>query len=638
MMQSFNLLVFVGISAAFLSFTSAHSAYDSCTSASDCPATTTCRCNGDNGYQCLCDPGYVVGKEGHECVIASRLGEACNASTKCVNTLTYCNSASGVCECLAYHRLSANEDACVFQGTLANGEACDTTAVCFDVLGECKSNLCGCRDGFRLKNEAEFWAEPESIVGCVADSFVLENPVLCPVTTTESTTTTPTTSATSTATSTTSDTTTDSTTQTASSTTDTTATTATTETTDTTATTETTDTTATTETTDTTATTPTTTTVQTTITVKVFDVCTGDAECPGDSSCSVRGCAGSVCMCNTGFVATRDRTACFQGKLINDACDDTSQCVPFLSYCDGTCKCSSYVRKTNRMTCAIKGFWVIGEACGHVSDCLDPNALCTRDGVCQCKTGYRTKTDKEFWDNPYDRTDCVKVDFSLEECVTSTTTQTPTTTIARDKKISEICAVSDQCPLNSACEKVRCGQPVCRCQPSFRANSDNTACVAASKVGEACTKSTECTDTKSSCAGGVCICLPWTVRSTTGCVYWFQRTVGQYCGLRGPCADPNAECSRSAGCVCRTGYHLKTDPEFWLDPTDTNECAVDVTSQGCPTDAAGRNVGDAAFAKPVFLPPQPFVMDPFTSATSPLTFSSVTLTFLLTVTLLACLD
>lgn len=67
------------------------------------------------------------------------------------------------------------------------------------------------------------------------------------------------------------------------------------------------------------------------------------------------------------------------------------------------------------MTCAIKGFWVIGESCGHVSDCLDPNALCTRDGVCQCKTGYRTKTEKEFWDNPYDRTDCVKVDFSLGE-------------------------------------------------------------------------------------------------------------------------------------------------------------------------------------------------------------------------------
>ncbi|XP_046547180.1 integumentary mucin C.1-like [Haliotis rubra] len=516
MKQSFNLLVFICL--ALLSSTSAHSAYDNCTSASDCPATTTCRCNGDYGYQCLCDPGYVVSKSGHECIIASRLGEACNASTKCVNTLTYCNPDTNVCECQVYHRLSANEDACVFQGTLANGEKCNTSAVCFDVLGVCNSsNLCGCRHGFRLKDEAEFWAEPDSIVGCTVETFVLENPTLCPVTTTQSTTTTSTTPATTTSTS-----------DTTSSSTDTTANAATT------AATETTDTTATTSATDTTGATATTAETATTAVVKVFDACAEDADCPADSSCRVRGCAGSVCMCNTGFVATRDNTACFKGKLINNACADVSECVPFLSYCDGTCKCSSFVRETNRNTCAIRGFWVIGEPCGATSDCLDTNALCARDGTCLCKSGYRNKTEEEFWDNPYDRTECVKGNFSLTECVTSTTTQTPTTTIARDKKLGQVCEVSEQCPLNSACQKVGCGQPVCRCQRLFRSSSDKTACVAASKIGEACTKSSECTDPKSWCAGGVCTCFPWTSKSSTGCVFWFQRVVGQYCGVKNP--------------------------------------------------------------------------------------------------------
>ncbi|XP_046547187.1 uncharacterized protein LOC124257215 [Haliotis rubra] len=213
-------------------------------------------------------------------------------------------------------------------------------------------------------------------------------------------------------------------------------------------------------------------------------------------------------MCNTGFVATRDKTACFKGKLIDDTCADVSECVPFLSYCDGKCQCSSFVRKTNRNTCAIRGFWVIGEPCGATSDCLDTNALCARDGTCQCKSGYRNKTEEEFWDNPYDRTDCVKGNFLLTECVTSTTTQTPTTTIARDKKLGQVCEVREQCPLNSTCLKVGCSQPVCRCQRRFRSSSDKTACVAASKIGEACTKSSECTDPKSWCAGGRVYLLP----------------------------------------------------------------------------------------------------------------------------------
>ncbi|CAG5124668.1 unnamed protein product [Candidula unifasciata] len=131
----------------------------------DCPARSSCRPDGCNGYVCLCSRGYVYDRRSATCEKGSPVGESCAGGEKCLSVMAICQR--DVCQCQVFFRYVEEFQKCSFPSGNVVGERCNTKDNCSDPNSDCIKGFCACAEGYRLKTDEEYWVDPMNPKECV---------------------------------------------------------------------------------------------------------------------------------------------------------------------------------------------------------------------------------------------------------------------------------------------------------------------------------------------------------------------------------------------------------------------------------------------------------------------------------------
>ncbi|KAL3887156.1 hypothetical protein ACJMK2_027108 [Sinanodonta woodiana] len=148
----------------------------------------------------------------------------------------------------------------------------------------------------------------------------------------------------------------------------------------------------------------------------VFGSCTSHIECPKFSKCKPSSCDGFLCLCDSGFIASKDRSSCLRARRISEACNSlTDRCMsPFASCTNSFCKCLDIFLPTFDGRCKLPGNNFLGEPCLKSEQCEYPSKCI--NGSCLCVDPYRQITHEEFWMDPMITSQCRPLNFSVWKC------------------------------------------------------------------------------------------------------------------------------------------------------------------------------------------------------------------------------
>ncbi|XP_069102134.1 uncharacterized protein [Argopecten irradians] len=598
--------------------------FEQCSRHTDCPDNSKCRPNSCGGFVCLCNKGYISSPDNIQCMKASRIGEPCDAGSRCMSPFAGCQL-----QCKCYDKFVASADGrCKLWSSAFVDEPCGEKGCEFPA--KCNEGVCRCVAPYRKMSEEEFWVNPLETSQCHKVNFslvmcngeyidvpetlsaewkdLIEAKRLADQQTTLSHETT---------------------------------------------------------TTDTIPVTSLETTLQTTRSWietesdvigtnlntnpnsrKLYTSCTSHGQCPTSARCRPNACHGFVCLCNAKFTSSEDNTFCFHAVKVGDACNkNTDKCLsPFANCASGRCQCYQPFISTDDGRCRHSMAAFVGETCGGRIGCEYP-ASC-ENNVCSCVTPHRMKTKEEAWIHPLETKQCNEVSFSIMLCdgrlldvpeellpewedyiraykarlgittpsqltssapvdttsTSTTATDSPTippssTTQGYVSGLLEACSRQDHCPPNSRCRPRSCDGYVCICNRGYVVSDDKKTCVKAMRVGEMCDPEvSRCISPFAACAG-VCRCYDPFITSRDGrCKVKTANFIGEDCGRIG-CDHPGS--CVTGTCQCRTPYRRKTAEEFWADPFETSLCSRENYSlrecNGVPIDVPDGLVEDTFY-------------------------------------------
>ncbi|GAB1605811.1 hypothetical protein Ahia01_000863400 [Argonauta hians] len=326
----------------------------------------------------------------------------------------------------------------------------------------------------------------------------------------------------------------------------------------------------------------------------IFNQCRFNTDCPLHATCMARSCDGYLCVCESGYRHSFDRTRCVPASDILNQCDFSDNCPPIVSLClFRQCVCREGLQATQNRTCRGRGERALGDVCDRQALCSYPNLQCI-NGRCQCREGYRKKTASEQLALPYDMFQCIPANYSLNECnqiplpvlpgITTTTTiassssslfpppppplnsqdgnnNNATNTVVR--QIYTNCTSHQECPDFAVCSPLACEGYVCICLQGYVASRNATKCIKKSRISERCETSEQCPGEFSVCTNnGVCRCAPG-LQSVDGmhCTVPGTSLYSYSCNATVRCAIPDTTC-RNGVCSCISGLRPKTSEEL----------------------------------------------------------------------------
>ncbi|CAH1788781.1 unnamed protein product, partial [Owenia fusiformis] len=317
--------------------------------------------------------------------------------------------------------------------------------------------------------------------------------------------------------------------------------------------------------------------------------CTSTSDCPTDATCIARGCDGSVCVCNTGFFPSENKTGCEGVVGLDEVCIG-KQCLPANSHCsstDNVCTCDegyelSYDEEKCRQEPSANGlsFRLLNEPCNEASlaycsglfqDCVS--------GTCKCKEGYREATTADIYLEPSNTFEC-RLDVHIMNN-TNITCPTPPPIM----KIYEECESKANCVPNADCTPRGCDGKVCLCELGFLSNDANDLCLGVTEIGMGCNDTIRCPGGSTVCIEGICECKEGYVKvdhrrckeDISNIHPYTWSLLGEDCkedGLnRKICQDfMEQECNATGTCVCSKGYRETTEEEKALSPFVDIDC------------------------------------------------------------------
>ncbi|XP_021364064.1 prion-like-(Q/N-rich) domain-bearing protein 25 [Mizuhopecten yessoensis] len=301
---------------------------------------------------------------------------------------------------------------------------------------------------------------------------------------------------------------------------------------------------------------------------KFSSQCLSNTDCPENAECMIRGCDGSICLCNLNYIPTDDYSRCIRVAELGEKCSETSRCRGIRTRCadNGTCQCQSgytpsgsYKSRTLCKKVLTDGSYaLLGERCDlRAITCEETDTQCV-NGTCICKENFRTATQEEKNAYPFNFFQCVKKDFKLRyqygtpivtgihsNIATSMVTVMPTsvimsqsnhlmtssvvlqptssanhnpspsssspgtTVLSTTPKVEVIgneCFKGHICPPNSMCEPDLCGKHRCRCSSGYIVHNGGTECIPLSSLGSACESDVQCIGPNTKCHNGACTC------------------------------------------------------------------------------------------------------------------------------------
>ncbi|XP_036365455.1 fibrillin-1-like isoform X3 [Octopus sinensis] len=318
-----------------------------------------------------------------------------------------------------------------------------------------------------------------------------------------------------------------------------------------------------------------------------------------------RSCDGYICICDSGFRHSFDRTRCVPASNILEKCDFSDNCPPTFSVClFRQCVCRDGLEATENKTCRGRAERALGYRCNIENGCTYPNLQCV-SGICQCRAGYRKKTDIEIQALPYDMFECITTNYNLNECnqiplpaipgLTSTVSPVSQSTVQNNSvsrgvpvprspnrktipnntfitRLYGNCTTHKECPEFAECRPLACEGYVCICIEDFVPARNSTVCIKKSRLSEICEVDEQCPGEFSFCTNGLCTCTAGLETiDNIHCSVPGTSLHGYQCNSTIVCAIPDTSC-RNGVCSCISGLRPKTIEEFAAYPNEIWSC------------------------------------------------------------------
>ena len=154
-----------------------------------------------------------------------------------------------------------------------------------------------------------------------------------------------------------------------------------------------------------------------------YGLCEPDTTCPQNAECISKDGRHMVCMCSSGFWLRFDGRRCLPAAGIGEPCDESVACESQVMACtdQGTCECiPGWTPSADGKRCKPVSpnpdfrYSVHGEPCGNDALCYHSfrDQEC-RDGICQCRRGFRWASEFEKRANPENLEECRPMNNSL---------------------------------------------------------------------------------------------------------------------------------------------------------------------------------------------------------------------------------